>query len=67
MNSLVLLIPLSIVLLIGAGVALFWAVNHGQFDDMETPALLPMLDADRDSVDLASSGAPSASSGEDIR
>ncbi len=47
MNSLVLLIPLSIVLLVGAGVALFWAVDHGQFDDMDTPALLPLLDADR--------------------
>jgi len=47
MNSLVLLIPLSILFLVGAGVALFWAVDHGQFDDMETGALLPMLDADR--------------------
>jgi len=47
MNSLLLLIPLSILLLLGAGVALFWAVDHGQFDDMETPALLPLLDGDR--------------------
>ena len=46
MNSLVFLIPLSIVLLVGAGVALFWAVDHGQFDDMETPGLLPVVDAD---------------------
>lgn len=46
MNSLVFLIPLSILLLVGAGIALFWAVDHGQFDDMETPALLPLLDAD---------------------
>ena len=46
MNSLVLLIPLSVLLLVGAGIALFWAVDHGQFDDMETPGLLPVLDAD---------------------
>lgn len=46
MNSLLLLIPLSILVLVGAGVALFWAINHGQFDDLETPALLPVLDAD---------------------
>ena len=46
MNSLLLLIPLSILLLVGAGFTLFWAVDHGQFDDMETPALLPLVDAD---------------------
>lgn len=46
MNSLVFLIPLSIVLLVGAGVALFWAVDHGQFDDLETPGLLPLFDID---------------------
>jgi cbb3-type cytochrome oxidase maturation protein len=46
MNSLLLLIPLSILLLVGAGLTLFWAVDHGQFDDMETPALLPLVDAD---------------------
>ena len=44
MNSLLFLIPLSILLLVGAGIALFWAVDHGQFDDMETPGLLPLLD-----------------------
>ena len=46
MNALLLLIPLSIVLLVGAGWALFWAVDHGQFEDMETPGLLPLTDAD---------------------
>lgn len=44
MNILVVMIPLSILLLVGAGVAFFWAVDHDQFDDMETPALLPLLD-----------------------
>ena len=39
MNSLLLLIPLSILVLIGAGIALFWAINRGQFDDLDTPAL----------------------------
>ena len=46
MNSLLFLIPLSIVLVVGAGVALFWAINHGQLDDLETPGILPLLDAD---------------------
>jgi cbb3-type cytochrome oxidase maturation protein len=44
MNILVVMIPLSIVLLVGAGIAFFWAVENGQFDDMDTPALLPLLD-----------------------
>jgi cbb3-type cytochrome oxidase maturation protein len=38
------MIPLSILLLIGAGIAFFWAVEHDQFDDMDTPKLLPLLD-----------------------
>ena len=62
MNSLVFLIPLSILLLVGAGIALFWAVDHGQFDDMETPALLPLLDADRASPDFGPGGAATADS-----
>ena len=46
MTSLLLLIPLSVLVLVGAGVALFWEINRGQFDDLETPALLPVVDAD---------------------
>ena len=48
MNVLVVMIPLSIVLLIGAAIAFFWAVDHGQFDDMDTPALLPLDDSPRE-------------------
>ncbi|MBS0212925.1 MAG: cbb3-type cytochrome oxidase assembly protein CcoS [Proteobacteria bacterium] len=44
MNILVVMIPLSILLLIGALVAFFWAVDHDQFDDLDTPGLLPLLD-----------------------
>jgi cbb3-type cytochrome oxidase maturation protein len=44
MNILVVMIPLSILLLVGAGIAFFWAVDHGQFEDMDTPRLLPLLD-----------------------
>ena len=53
MNSLLLLIPLSILVLVGAGVALFWAVDRGQFDDLETPALLPLVDADANVLAVA--------------
>lgn len=46
MNSLLILIPLSIAIVVGAAVLLFWAVNHGQFEDTEGPSLLPASDAD---------------------
>jgi len=45
MNILLVMIPLSFVLLVGAIVAFFWAVNHDQFDDMDTPALIPLDDS----------------------
>jgi len=67
MNSLLLLIPLSILFLVGAGFALFWAVDHGQFDDMETPALVPLLDADGQPPGNVSSGASAADSGDALR
>lgn len=44
MNVLLALIPLTIILLIGAGIAFFWAVDNDQFEDMDTPRLLPLLD-----------------------
>jgi cbb3-type cytochrome oxidase maturation protein len=44
MNIILLLIPLGMVLL-GAGIwAFFWAVNHAQFDDLDTPALMPLTE-----------------------
>ena len=48
MNVLLVMIPLSIVLLVGAAAAFFWAVDHDQFDDLETPGLLPLDDNPRD-------------------
>jgi cbb3-type cytochrome oxidase maturation protein len=48
MNVLVVMIPLSIALLVGAVAAFFWAVDHDQFDDLDTPALLPLDDDPRD-------------------
>ena len=44
MNVLLLMIPLSIALVVGAAAAFFWAVNHDQFDDLESPKLLPLMD-----------------------
>jgi len=47
MNILLVLIPLSVLLALGAVIAFFWAVDHDQFDDMDTPKLLPLLDDPR--------------------
>jgi cbb3-type cytochrome oxidase maturation protein len=39
MSSLIILIPVS-VLLVGVAIwAFFWAVDSGQFDDLDSPAL----------------------------
>lgn len=46
MSSVFLLIPLSIVLLLVAIWAFFWAVGNGQFDDLDTPAWRVVLDDD---------------------
>ena len=47
MNILLLLIPLSLLLMAGAVWVFFWAVNHDQFDDLDTPGLLPLDDSDK--------------------
>jgi len=41
MNVILLLIPLSLVLLATGVYFFFWAIDHSQFDDLETPALMP--------------------------
>jgi cbb3-type cytochrome oxidase maturation protein len=45
MNVLLVTIPLSILLLVCAAAAFFWAVDHDQFDDLDTPGLAPLDDA----------------------
>jgi cbb3-type cytochrome oxidase maturation protein len=47
MNVLLMLIPISLLFLAGAVWAFFWAINHDQFEDLETPGLLPLDDADQ--------------------
>lgn len=46
MTALLILIPVSLILLGTAVWAFFWAVNRGQFDDLDTPALR-ILEEDR--------------------
>ncbi len=60
MNILLVLIPVTL-LVIGIAVTLFfWAVNHQQFDDLDSPGVLPLLDEPppTDSADaMAATGA----------
>ncbi|HET7842611.1 MAG TPA: cbb3-type cytochrome oxidase assembly protein CcoS [Xanthomonadales bacterium] len=44
MNALLVLLPVSLVLVGVAIWAFFWAANDGQFDDLESPALAPLVD-----------------------
>ena len=46
MNIVFVLIPLAILLLGAAVWAFIWAVNHGQFDDLEAPAHRILFDDD---------------------
>ncbi|KON79973.1 cbb3-type cytochrome oxidase assembly protein CcoS [Azoarcus sp. PA01] len=47
MESLYILIPLSVVLVFGIGVIFWWSLKSGQYDDMEGPAYRVLMD-DRD-------------------
>jgi cbb3-type cytochrome oxidase maturation protein len=40
------MIPMGILIVIGAVWAFFWAVNSGQFDDLDSPAWRILLDDD---------------------
>jgi cbb3-type cytochrome oxidase maturation protein len=44
MSMLLLLVPVTL-LLVGLAIwAFFWAADGGQFDDLDAPALAPLLD-----------------------
>lgn len=55
MESLYLLIPLSVVLVFAIGAAFWWSVRSGQFDDMEGPAYRVLMDDDRPRTEGAAS------------
>jgi len=48
MESLYILIPLSVVLVFVIGAVFWWSLRSGQYDDMEGPAYRLLMD-DRDS------------------
>jgi len=47
MDILWLLIPLSLLLLLAIGAVFWWAVDSGQFDDLDGPAHRILQDDDR--------------------
>ena len=44
MTTLFLLVPVTLLLVGIAAWAFFWAADGGQFDDLDGPALTPLLD-----------------------
>lgn len=44
MNILLVLIPVTLLVVIVAVWLFFWAVNHQQFDDLDSPSVLPLMD-----------------------
>jgi len=47
METLYLLIPLSVVLVLAIGAGFWWALASGQFDDLEGPAHRILMDDER--------------------
>ena len=46
MESIYLLVPISVVLVFGIAAAFWWSVKSGQFDDLEGPAFKVLMDDD---------------------
>ncbi len=46
MESIYLLIPISVVLVFGIALAFWWSVRSGQFDDLEGPGFRLLMDDD---------------------
>ena len=47
MESLYLLIPVSVAIVFLIGVVFWWSLRSGQFDDMEGPAYRVLMDDDK--------------------
>ncbi|QID17196.1 cbb3-type cytochrome oxidase assembly protein CcoS [Nitrogeniibacter mangrovi] len=58
MESLYLLIPLSVLLVFIIGFLFWWSVRSGQFDDMEGPAYRMLMDDDDPKTGKARHAAP---------
>ncbi len=61
MEILYLLVPISVVLVFLIGIAFWWSLRSGQYDDMEGPGYRVLMDDDKAS-ERASERAPDAAS-----
>jgi cbb3-type cytochrome oxidase maturation protein len=64
-NSLYILIPLSLLLVLAIALILWWSVKSGQFDDLEGPAFRILMDEDTPAVP-SNDAAPPALTGQDL-
>lgn len=60
MNILLVLIPVTLLVVAIAVALFFWAVSHQQFDDLDNPGILPLLEDDP-GQGVAGDAAPSSS------
>jgi cbb3-type cytochrome oxidase maturation protein len=58
MEVLYILIPLAMVLATAAVAAFFWAVKHGQMDDLDTPAWRAVFDEPARRSEVRETNAP---------
>lgn len=49
MESVFLLIPISVILVFGIALAFWWSVRSGQFDDLEGPGFRVLMDEEQGS------------------
>ncbi|MFZ2854270.1 MAG: cbb3-type cytochrome oxidase assembly protein CcoS [Rhodocyclaceae bacterium] len=59
METLYLLIPVSVVLVFLIGIAFWWSLRNGQFDDMEGPAYRVLMDDDKTHAESSAETEPS--------
>ena len=50
MDILLLLIPVTLFLLVVAGLLFWWSVRNGQYDDLDSPAHRILFDDDDDMI-----------------
>ncbi len=43
---LIFLLGLTVIMIVAAGIGIFWAIKNGQFEDMEGPAQRILMDDD---------------------
>lgn len=55
MESVFLLIPVSVILVFGIAFGFWWSVRSGQFDDLEGPGFKVLMDDDRPPANLSQS------------